>query len=187
MQQFRMAPQSRAPLSQLWINHWSYFINKANLTILPISPCSSSPAVPQKQEPAPLPGRGKAGSPKEAAWGSGVWSASQLWADEPWLCSLGGLHMMREPALPGGGYLGTPAASLSCGSDAVSGERVQVRTQSRGTVYLGLVVLKRINWILKEFCLRNINTILMSCLCVCVCVCMLVRSFVSDPLWPHGL
>ena len=53
--------------------------------------------------------------------------------------------MMREPALPGGGYLGTPAAFLSCGSDAVSGERVQVRRQSRGTVYLGLVVLKRIN------------------------------------------
>ena len=57
--------------------------------------------------------------------------------------------MMREPALPGGGYLGTPAASLSCGSDAVSGERVQVRRQSRGTVYLGLVALARAGRLLE--------------------------------------
>ena len=41
--------------------------------------------------------------------------------------------------------MGMLAASLSCGSDALSGERVQVRGQSRGTTYLGLIVLKRIN------------------------------------------
>lgn len=102
MEQLCAVLQRPAALSQLWINHQPYFINKAKLTILPTWPCFCFPAEPQKRVPhcsAQAKPRGCAS--QDLGWEAGASCQQKKSLSEAWETAADERAGFQERRLPG--------------------------------------------------------------------------------------